>query len=315
MKSDSHVRDRIVEILFSGQMSQREITSVSHASRSRVSEVLKDLELKGFVRRHRVGGRTVYVSLDPDKTLRIGILRSSEYFHVVAAMLALEKELLVRIKVYDNSLEALKNLLLGAEDLVTSPLVSGYFFHLIDGNVKPLAAVARGGSGIIFKRDSGLIGTTPLSSMDRESMKAERYRRAYFRSVEEILKAYRDDQIDAASIWEPFLSMEGGISAKPEDVCCCIFSNKATSKAMKEFLNSYFLSLREGADCKERRVVCSSLASILGVRISDVEKSLKSYEFTNEMDRKDAIDQISRFGFPVEKGVDLFLEKCPTVSV
>ncbi|MEM2056346.1 MAG: helix-turn-helix domain-containing protein [Thermoplasmatales archaeon] len=308
------MRDKVIELLFSGEKTQREITSLLRASRSRVSELLNQLEKRGFVSRKRVGGRTVVVSLNTERTLRVGILKSSEYFHVLAAARSLEKEFLVRIKVYDNSLEALKSLLVGEEDLVTSPLVSGFFFHMIDSNVKPIAAVAKGGSGIISRRESGLIGTTPLSSMDRESMRVKSYTRTYFKSVEEILKAYRDGQIDAASIWEPFLSMNGGSLYRSDSVCCCVFTTK-TTKAVTTFKKKYLMSIEKGTDCRKRKEICNSLASILGVEFADVERSLSSYEFTSTVDRNDATRQISEFGFSVEKGVDQFLEKCPKVPV
>ncbi|MEM0130497.1 MAG: hypothetical protein QXW75_03425, partial [Thermoplasmatales archaeon] len=149
---------------------------------------------------------------------------------------------------------------------------------------------------------------------DRESMRAKGYTRTYFKSVEEILKAYREGQIDAASIWEPFLSMNGGSPYRSDSVCCCVFTTK-TTRAVTAFKKKYVKSIEKGADCRKRRGVCNLLASILGVGHADVERSLDSYEFTSDVDRNDAVRQISEFGFSVEKGVDQFLEECPKVPV
>ncbi|MGC8644942.1 MAG: hypothetical protein ACP5UO_01580 [Thermoplasmata archaeon] len=309
------LRDKIVDILFSGGRTQREITSLTHSSRSRVSEVLGDLESEGFVTRTRVGGRTVVVSLNKERTLRVGILKSSEYFHVISALDSLGGRVLSRIRVYDNSLEALKSLVLGSEDIVASPLVSGYFFHLVDENVKPIAAVAKGGSGILRRKGSGLIGTTPLSSMDRESMSLGVYKRVYFKSVEDIVRAFNRGEIDAASVWEPFLSMNGGTAGKPDGVCCCIYSKDEATRAVQDFLLEYFSSILRGAECEGRPRICEKLASLLGVAKEDVERSLRSYVFTERVEREDAVEQIARFGFSVEKGVDSFLEKCPKVPL
>lgn len=309
------LRDTVIEILFSGERTQREITSLTRSSRSRISEVLGELEREGFVNRKRIGGRTVLVALNSERVLRVGILRSSEYFHIISALRAISGHILSRVKVYDNSLEALKALVLGSEDIVSSPLVSGYFFHLVDNNVKPVAAVARGGSGVISRKNEGLIGTTPLSTMDRESILLKNYRRVYFKSVEDIVKAFQDGEIDAASLWEPFLSINGGKAAEPDRVCCCIFSMNPKSKALSYFMEEYLKSISRGTECNECDEISASLSSLLGVSKEDVERSLKSYVFTEKIEREDALEQISRFGFSVEKGVDTFLENCPKVPL
>ncbi|MEM0135097.1 MAG: MarR family transcriptional regulator, partial [Thermoplasmatales archaeon] len=163
------LKDKVLDLLFREDITQKELTSRFNSSRSRMSEVLKKLESQGVVTRRKVSQRTILVSLNHSRTLRIGILRSSEYFHVVSALESLGDRIPFRVTVYDNSLEALKALMTGDEDIVASPLISGYFFYLIDKSIKPIAGIAEGGSGLIKRREKGKIGTTPLSRMDRDS--------------------------------------------------------------------------------------------------------------------------------------------------
>lgn len=309
------LRDEVLDLLFEEELTQKELTSKLNSSRSRISEVLSRLEKQGFIVRRKVSQRTVVVSLNHSRTLRVGILRSTEYVHVVSTLHELEKKIPFRLKVYDNSLEALKELMTGKEDIIASPLISGYFFFLIDKFIRPIAGVATGGAGLIKRKNHGRIGTTPLSRMDKDSREFRGYEQVYYKSIEDILSAYRKGEIDAAQIWEPFLSMNEGINSPPKGTCCCLFTKGKPNRSTSQFLERYIDSVENGISDARRLEVSGLMSDVLGVRASAVNKSIDSYLFTTLISEKDLENQIASFGLPLVKEVESFLEGCSKVSL
>ena len=309
------LREKVLDVLFGEEITQKELTSRLKSSRSRISEVLKQLEREKLINRKRVSERTVLVSLNHSRTLRVGIVRSSEYVHVVSALYELKERVPFRLKVYDNSLEALRDLVTGYQDIVASPMVSGYFFHLIDNNIKPIAGVAMGGAGLIKRSERGKIGTTPLSRMDKDSREYKNYERTYYKSIEDILHAYRKREIDAAEIWEPFLSMNKGIGKSPSGMCCCLFTQVNDRKSIDSFLENYLKSIEAGLPRTKRKWIANILGDLIGVREKAIDSSFDSYIFTASISRVDVENQIASFGLPKVKGVENFLERCSKVSL
>lgn len=309
------LRDKVLEVLFRQEITQKELTARLRSSRSRMSEVLRKLEKQRLIVRKKVSQRTVLVSLNHSTTLRVGILRSSEYVHIVSALSELSDKIPYRIKIYDNSLEALKELMTGTEDIVASPLISGYFFHLIDRNIRPIAGVARGGSGLIRRNDNGKIGTTPLSRMDKDSREFHNYEQVYYKSIDDILRAYRKREIDAAQIWEPFLSMNNGTGSHPKGMCCCLFTLGKPTKSVDTFLEKYAEGVKRGFPEEHLKGVASAMSSLLDVEEKDVIASLGSYIFTLSISTDDVESQIKAFGLPLVREVEYFLERSSKVSV
>jgi predicted transcriptional regulator len=309
------LKEKVLDTLFREEITQKELTLRLRASRSRMSEILKILENKGLIKRRKVSQRTVLVSLNHSRTLRIGILRSSEYVHVVGTLRGLADKIPFRVTVYENSMEALKELMTGAEDIVASPLISGYFFYLIDRSIKPVAGIARGGAGIIKRSDHGKIGTTPLSRMDKDSRELKDYEQVYFKSMGDMLLAYRKKEIEAAQIWEPFLSMNEGIKSPPNGVCCCLFTHGKSGQSINSFLSKYV----ENVQLADRKAVgrgkLSALSKLIGVKESDVAKSVDSYKFTTSISKTDLESQIESFGLPLVKEVESFLERSSKVPL
>jgi predicted transcriptional regulator len=309
------LKEKILGILFDEEITQKELTIRLGFSRSRVSEVLKALESEKLIIKRKISKRTVLVSINHSKTLRVGILRSSEYAIVVSTLYSLKERIPFRIRVYDNSLEALKDLMVGLTDMVASPLISGYFFHLTDRNIRPISGIATGGSGLLKRKESGLIGTTPLSRMDKDSREFKDYSRIYYKSVEDILKAYRKEEIDAAAIWEPFLTMNGGIKNTSNSMCCCLFVLGKILPSVNLFLKKYAENVQKGISAEEKREISKLMSSLLGVGETDIEMSLDSYIFTTTVSESDAKGQIMSFGLPAGKEVNDFLERCPKISL
>jgi len=85
MKKD--IEEKIIRLLENGEALQSSIYRALDVSKSRVSEVLKDLEERNIIRRERIGKNYV-VSLnsyirESGNLLKIGIIRSSEYGYII----------------------------------------------------------------------------------------------------------------------------------------------------------------------------------------------------------------------------------------
>jgi predicted transcriptional regulator len=309
------LKDRVLDLLFKEEITQKELTTRLKSSRSRISEVLRQLEKQGFIIRKRISQRTVIVSLNHSGTLRVGLLRSAEYVHVISALHDLEDRIPFRVTVYDNSLEALKELMTGSEDIVASPLISGYFFYLIDRSIRPVAGVAQGGAGLIKRKESGRIGTTPLSRMDRDSREFANYEQVYFKSMEDMLRSYKKGEIEAAQIWEPFLTMNHGVKNPPSGICCCLFNRGKPAKSVNAFIERYKERVNGKLTLEVRKEISRQMSEVIDVRESDVFDSLDSYIFTTTVSREDLEKQIETFGLPVVKEVEPFLERTSKVPV
>lgn len=309
------LKEKILKLLFDERVTQSEISRRLKASRSRVSEVLKELETKEFIRRTQISQRTVLVSINEDKTLRLGILKSSEYAVVLLALNKLNGVIPFRVKVYDTSLDALKDLMTGSADLVASPLISGYFFHLINRDIRPLAGIAYGGSGIVRRGNGGRIGTTPLSKMDEESRKSGRYSQVYYKKIEDMMDAFRDEEIDAAQLWEPYLTLLNGERNRSKSMCCALFAARSPSNAIRKFLDQYLKDLKKSFTKIDKRNASEMLSEILMLDEELILKSLDSYKFSPIIRREDLKYQIRSFGLPVGREMEDFLEGCSEVSV
>ncbi len=310
-----NIKDRIIETLFEGKITQRELSSKVGLSRSRVSEILTEMEKNGIITRMRVSDRTVIVSLNKDNLLRVGILRSSEYAPVILALYSLPESILWRIKVYGNSLEALRDLIVGDLDVVASPVISAFFFHLIDENIKPVAGIASGGSGLLKRNDRGLLGTTPLSKMERESRDRKNYKLVYYRDIESILKSYDEHKIDAAFIWEPYLTKFGGEKSALGEVCCSIITSRETWSSFSIFMREYKKSIELINIYSERLKASHLLSKIIGEDEHLILKSLDSYKFSTEIKKDDVRNELMAMGIPENDRLDIFLRRYNEISI
>ncbi len=309
------VKERILDLLFEGKVTQRELCSKVGLSRSRVSEILGKMERDGIVKRERVSDRTVVVSINEPNLLRVGILRSSEYAPVVLALKNLPENVLWRIKVYDNSLEALKDLITGTLDMVASPIISAFFFNLIDENVKPVAGIASGGSGLLKRNDKGILGTTPLSKMERESRDRKSYRLVYFSNIEYIIKNYLEGKIDAASVWEPYLTKYKGEKNESDEICCSLITTKENWYSLEKFLVEYVKSVQFMNIDDKRKEASILLSKIIGEDENLIYRSLNSYNFSIYIDKEDVRRQIFAMGIPESGKLDEFLRRYNEISL
>ncbi len=284
------IESRIIDALEEKPLTQRELRDLMCISKSYLSEKLKEMEKNGLIKKKEISKRTILVSLNYEKILKIGVLKASEYAAVFLTGEEL-KNYFVKIKLYDNGIQELRDLLLNKIDVAFAPVVTGFITHLIDKRIKLISFCAKGGSGIVHSGKINKIGSTLLSTMDlntRIYLKFDVKNIRYFDSPEELMDAYRKKTVDAITIWEPYLSsIEGEKEIVGKDNVCCGALILDFNKKVEDFLNTYIKNtdaLMKGEKIKDA-VKATSLYLKFDEKI--VEKSLKNYEFVWKIDKNE----------------------------
>lgn len=309
------LEDKILSSLEKENKTQRQLREELKISRSYLSEILEKMVKKGLIKKEKISERTVLISINREKIIKIGILKATEY----AAIFLTAKDLKnyrIKLIAFNNALEEMKSLVTGEIDIACAPVITGFIFHLMDSRIVVLSACARGGSGIVYNKKDGIIGSTMLSTMDIQSRGFLRYFRGikYFLSPEEMIESFGKDEIQAISIWEPYLSLFSDrkkIVPGSEEPCCgfLIFKDKISRSVKK--LHRKFL---ENTDMliKGKRIeeVSELMSEFFKMERHIIIESLKSYEFSNDLDEKHVLKMIRKFGINVNMQlVDSYLNK------
>ncbi|BCU70784.1 DUF7343 domain-containing protein [Stygiolobus caldivivus] len=210
-----------------GELRQSDLVSLSGISKSRVSEILTDLERKGIIERKKLAGRNLVVKLSPKKFLTIGIIKAAEYPFIVPFMKVLrEKGYHVEVRVYSNGLDVTKDLSSGKIDIALSPVITQILFQKIFSNFKIIAGGAKGGGAIIGDYSCNTIASTSLSSMELWSLLYDpEATLVEYSSPDDMINALERREVKKISIWEPYatiLANEGfRIIHRFEPLHCC----------------------------------------------------------------------------------------------
>ncbi|MEL9999340.1 MAG: winged helix-turn-helix transcriptional regulator [Thermoplasmata archaeon] len=293
------IKEKIIEILKNGEITQRELRENIGISKSYISEILNSMEKEGLIKRRRISERTVMVDLNRNLYMNVGILKSSEY----AAVLLTAKdinEFNVKVLVYNNSLEELKDLLIEKIDIAFAPVATGLIFHLIDENIVVLNGCARGGSGIIYTEKDGAIGSTLLSTMDiisRKFSKSTKIR--YFSSPEEMKDSYLRDELKGISIWEPYFSLinRGKKIYMEKNMLCCglLTLSKKIDNKIKIFQKRFIENSMDLRNGKRKEEASLLISKTLGIDYDIILKSLESYIFDTEITFSDIENIMNSF--------------------
>ncbi|MEM1628541.1 MAG: MarR family transcriptional regulator [Desulfurococcaceae archaeon] len=174
-----NLRDRILELLSSFQgerIPQSYIHRALGASKSRVSEILSELERDGLIKRYKIG-RTSFIhvykgikereNIIGPRTLRIGIVYSSEYLFLgFLSKKFRDNGLDPRVIVYDDGLDVIKAIAHGEIDLGLSPLVGQLYLYPVYRSYRILARGMSGGFKALYREGLDVVYSTRLSTMD-----------------------------------------------------------------------------------------------------------------------------------------------------
>jgi len=320
---------KIVELLKErGCLLQSEIVNELKLAKSTVSEVLKKLEREGLIVRERVAGKSYRVwyfesSPKPCEILRVGILRASEYPHILLALKDLDVK--YSIKVFDSALKLTKEISSGRIDVGFSPFITQTVFAIILKSMKIHAIVALNGSGIAYKGrldECKVFATSEFSAMESnlklalESFGLDIFNLTfrYFDSVENALKNFKSCEYDAIALWEPYLTALKSEKVYFKDIigdfpCCSMASSLEFYKERRDVVRDFVRCIRESLHKVEKlkEVMARELSKLIGFNWKIVLRSFESYKFVCKLDE-------SNFRFLERYGLKLTPENIRCVA-
>ncbi|MGC8982317.1 MAG: DUF7343 domain-containing protein [Desulfurococcaceae archaeon] len=319
----SLVRKRIIELLKSHQgeyVPQSYIHKAINASKSRVSEVLSELEREGLISRTTIGrSKLVYVhpgiaehepDLSTKRELKLGLVYSSEYLYLggFAKRLA-RRGIRLKIVVLKSGIEAARLLANGSLDLALAPLVSQLYLYPMFKTYKIVPKGLRGGFKVLQKPGSEVVYSSLISTMDYVRYRVMREglvsasKTVYFNSSDELFQLAKRGGFAVA--WHPLyvlLEEEGFrqvLSHEDLDLefCCTLaVSNTLTSRVRALVEKSYEEAIREYEKQPERYLEYYSL--VTGISYSTLKSATREYKPAEGINAK-VVDRIVESFAPV----------------
>ncbi|BFH74407.1 MarR family transcriptional regulator [Sulfurisphaera javensis] len=292
-------KSKIIDILKRfGEVPQSELVRLSGLSKSRLSEILSDLEKQGLIERKKTLGKNLTVKLS-NKFIKIGIIRAAEYPFIIPFVKSLkEKGFFVDIVIYDNGLALTKDLAEGKINAGFSPVVTQLIFKKIFDNFEIISGGAKGGGGIIGKSLCDTIGSTEMSSMEIWTLllNPELELQSY-NSPESMIYDLERRKVSAISIWEPYftiLSHKGyNVLHQFEALHCCTLAvrKELDSDLIKRIYEDSFTSFLYQKDRWIR-----DYSVLLNMDYPILSEAIKNYIFDYYLDLNEIKRNLRKIG-------------------
>ncbi len=297
---------------------QSEIVESTGYSKSTISYFLTKLEKLGLVYRRRERGTGYRVWLrgfeSSSKLVKVGIVRAAEYPFIFDFKSRLEDAGLgVHLRVYDDGLSLMSDLVRDRIEVGLSPLITQLIFYAASrGKFKIVASGASGGGSIILRRGLGLsdvkrAGSTLASTMDACLAAYLRERGlsdvevVYFDSPHHMVEALERGDVEMLSIWEPYSSM---LEAKGHkrlarfsdfmDVFpCCVLALNLADEGLEGLVAEAFV---DALSKKDHVDGASKLGDLINVEPELVRRCLAEYEFHPKFEARDVKGYLKSVG-------------------
>lgn len=297
---------------------QSEISESTGFSKSTISYFLSKLEDEGIIVRRRVTGSGFRVWLkdleSSSKLVRVGIVRAAEYPFIFDFKSMLEeKGFGVYLRVYDDGVAVMKDLVRGKIDAGFSPFITQLIFYATSRRKFRIETLGvSGGGSIVLRRGARLsevkkTGSTLASTMDacltaylREEGLSD-VEVVYFESPQHMVKALEEGEVQMLSIWEPYVSIleskghkritrfRDYIGLYP---CCMLAVNPINEELVDLIVDGFATSLSKRS--YEDHAV--KLGNLINVEPSIVRKSILEYTFHPEFKVKDVSRYLKAVG-------------------
>jgi len=317
------LRERILDLLSRMQgrdIPQSHLYRALNASKSRVSEILKELEENGLIERRSIGrSKIIRVkkgiihrrTSDEQRVPRIGIVYSSEYLFLGYFIdKAAEKGYIVKPVVFKDGLEATRSLAEGELELVLSPLVGQLYLYPFYRSYRIIAGGMTGGFKILSSTSGsnhkGVIYSSRLSTMDY--IRAEYLNRAGLKGAVETRYFSSPDFVEGLRrvdgyivIWHPLyrvleergfrdLTNEAGIEIS--NCCTLAASNTLSEDVVLDIKDIYLRALDEYVGNPYRYLEYYS--AITGIPLTVLKDAVGKYTVAPEVDVGMVKDVVSR---------------------
>ncbi len=251
------LRERILLLLQEHPegLRQAEIARALNASRSRVSEIIRELERSGLIEKVKESGITKIVLAKTrigynetrSRILKLGIIWSSEYPFITPFAKKLRDRLGYRLEVivYSNGLDATWDLVSGRIDLALTPMITQLLYASLTNKLKIIGGGASGGASIIHnpRGRRGIGASTKASTMDLcltrgwKLIGREEERREYVGSGEELVRKIVRGEVEMVAIWEPLASKLKNMGYKEVASCSELEVNHCCTLATNTFID------------------------------------------------------------------------------
>ncbi|MEN2999625.1 MAG: helix-turn-helix domain-containing protein [Acidilobaceae archaeon] len=258
---------------------------MAKSSASRRVRALRDL---GLVEVKRIGGITLVYRVagrQPPGTIRLGLLRASEYPYVIEFARRLrERYARVELIVYEEAFRLGIELASNRVQLALAPAPTLLLAHRISsGRTSIIGGGSGGGARVIEGREGAGHATTMASSMElcAEMMKLEGPR-VYKRSGREILEAVRRGETRRGVVWEPYgyLARREGLRAEDCELpLCCLLGAHESVEGAERIARAF----SESVSAARRSSDLQPYAALVGLEERMVRESLGSYVFYEEV--------------------------------
>lgn len=315
-------REEVLKILESVRedgIAQSQIVKITGLSKSTVSYLLKTMESKGLIIRMRKGRDFIvwlqrYAPARPTKLIKIGFIRALEYSYLVPFSKRLrEMGYSLNLKVYEDGLSVMNNLLMGKIDMALAPVISQLLLSFsTKGGIRLVAAAGRGGSSLMGRgcrlEEASSVGTTPLSTMElnllsvvaSEGVSPEVLNVVHARSGQKLMEFMSSGRVDAVSIWEPYptILMKEGFRRLANyfeifgDFVCCALScrGRCPEGVLKAYLESF-------EDFNKRKEEYAEMFSRkIGLPADVASLAVRDFEFRPELEKGEVKEVLYRSG-------------------
>lgn len=329
----SNLRARIIELfkLYQGShIPQSYIHRALGVSKSRVSEILRDLEREGLISRFTVG-KTKIVYIYPQfaeletgsysRRVSLGIVYSSEYLFLGNFVKKLKsKGIKVDVIVYRDGLEATTALARGIISFALSPLVGQLYVYPTYRTYKVILAGLNGGFSILGSEPLQKIYSSIISTMDYirhyviTSKLVDVSKTVYYRDPDQLLSASRHGGYFIT--WHPIhldlkrRGLKTIYTWRDIDLgfCCTLgISTTVDRKTRMIAKRAYIDSIEEYKKNPERGI--EYYASVTGINSSILKLALNEYQVPEDINLNAVNRIVSTFSLNVPS-VDIYYEAC-----
>jgi len=292
-------------------------------AKSTVSETSRLLELRGLIRRVRrgplvllypstaIGGQGAGGGGEASrKTLTLGVVRASEYLFLPHFIKLLrEHGVVVRVRVYDNGIEATHDLADGRIDLAISPLLTQLLFYALTDSFKVIGGGAYGGAFVIrLGVETGIAYTTKASTMELclNVSGVDVGERVYASSGREIYEAALRGKASVVALWEPYASLlKSSVKSTVREIvscselgivnCCTLAAHRSLASLYTLLSSLYARALEEYS--RRPWAMIAWYSRVMGLNEDLVKKTASSYVLNPTVNEKAAARLLEKAGF------------------
>jgi predicted transcriptional regulator len=312
------VKERILSIISTlGEAYQSDLVRATGFSKSRVSEVLSELERSGIISRTTIG-RNSRISMRTRESrkggrIKVGFVRAAEYPFLIALRKILrensnEPEFVVR----ENGIDVMTDLMFSRIDVAVAPILTQFVFHSIGTPLRVIGPAGSGGSSLVARKDipgETRIASTKLSTMElllRSCLNACLIYSSdvvYANSPRKIVQSMLTGKVDAACIWEPYATylVSHGFKrlarySEINDHVCCVIS--ARSDMQEDRFGMLERSVTRSLELfmEEPKRYLEPYSALTGYSTKSLLTSLGEYSYQSHLDVSGIVKQFENAG-------------------